>query len=205
MPAQTLDDVFRQTTREQRPSPELRRQCANGLHLQATRLDSVYRLELETLSRARAEEAGLLCELLTSIRPALPALATPLLVLDVSAPRRSPLVHLRAVLLFGPPPGVPQAEGSRRNQSLFLLDDASFLRLRFTGPASLADVGRPAFHVDRLEGVQPRGVLRDHGVEQLADALARAIAAQTSRRQANVQQAQGHVERLRSLRVLLRR
>jgi hypothetical protein len=205
MQGQAWDEVFRRTTREQRPSPELRRQCANGLHVEAMRLDNVYRLELETRARARAEETALLGELIQGVRPALPALATPLLVLDVRAPSRPALLHLRAVLLFGPAPGLPTAAGPRRMESLFLLDDVRFLRLHFTGPAAFSDVDRPAFHVDRLEGVEAQGVLRDHGLEEVVDALVHAIASQTSRRRANLRDAQARIERLRSLRVLLGR
>src|SRR5277367_1396588 len=119
MRGQAWDDVFRRTTREQRPSPELRRQCASAIHLDATRLDSVYRLELETLSRARAEEAALLADLIRGAKPVLPALATPLLVLDVRAPSRSALMQLRVVLLFGAAPGMPVPGSQGRQESLF--------------------------------------------------------------------------------------
>lgn len=205
MAAQAWDEVFRRTTREQRPCPELRHRCASGIHVEATRLDVVYRLEMETLSQGRAEEAALLDDLIRGVRPALPALASPLLVLDVSAPSRPALVHLRAFLLFGAKPDWAPRGGSKRTEGLFLLDDATFVRLRFTGATAPTDVGRPAFSADRLEGVETRGVLRDHGVAEVADVLARAIAAQTWRRRGHIREAQVRVERLRSLRVLLGR
>jgi hypothetical protein len=205
MQAHAWDEVFRRTTREQRPDAELRRRCASGIPAEATRLDAVYRLQMETLSSARAEEAALLGTLVQGVRPALPALASPLLLRDARAPKRPALVHLRALLPFGAMPAGLARGCAKGTECLFLLDDATFLRVRFTGATSPTDVGRPAFSADRLEGVEARGVLRDHGVAEVAEVLRRVIAAQTSRRRAHVRDAQVQLERLRSLRVLLGR
>ena len=120
MQAHAWDDVFRRTTRKQRPDPELRRRCASGIHAEATRLDAVDRLEMETVSRARAEEAAPLGDLVHGVRPALPALTGPLLVLDVRAPSRPARVHLRALLLFGATPAGAARGGPKRTEGLFL-------------------------------------------------------------------------------------
>jgi hypothetical protein len=177
----------------------------NAIHRDATRLDAVYRLEREAVSRARAEEAGLLGELIESVRPALPALMGPLLVLDLRAASRPALVHLRVLLLFGATPHPGVGGGPERTEGLFLLDDTTFLRVRFTGACASTENGHPAFGADRLEGVDARGVLRDHSLAQVAEVLARGIAERTARRRAHLRGAQAHLERLQSLRILFRR
>jgi hypothetical protein len=205
MHAPALDDVFRKATREQSPDPELRKECARTIHREATRLDAVYRRQMEVVSRARAEEAALLCDVLAAARPALPGLASPLLVLDVSLPSRPALLHLRAFLLFGatPEPGVRASQ--QPAEGLFLVDDATFLRVRFTGVTAPTDAGPRALCADRLEGVEVRGVLRDHGAQHVVDVLERGIAAQAARRRAQVRDVEAHVARLAALRTLLSR
>jgi hypothetical protein len=198
-----LEEVSRRTTREQGPDAELRRLCSKGIHREATRLDAAYRLQMEAVSRARAEEAGLLSDLLQGVRPALPALARPLLVLDVSAPSRPGLLHLRALLLFGETPRATVRGSPVRVEGLFLLDDTSLLRVRFTGARTPTEVGQPAFAADRLEGLEVRRLLRDHGVADVADVLTRAISSETSRRRLQLRDVEWHVERLQALRALL--
>lgn len=115
----------------------------------------------------------------------------------------------------GPPPGLlafwsaPTLAGvvgsPTPTEGLFLIDDGTFLRVRFTGISATTEAGRLAYAVDRLEGLLQRGVLRDHSVAEVADALARGMAAQTAHRRTRLVGAQAHVERLRSLRVLLGR
>lgn len=169
-------------------------------------MDVLYRLQLEAVGRARAEEAALLGDLVRALRPALPALMSPLLLLDVRAPSRPGLVHLQAFLLFGERPALgAAAESPARTEGLFLLDDATFLRVRFTGASAHTEAGRLAYSADRLEGLPQRCVLRDHSVSEVADELARGMAAQTARRRGHLAEAQAHIERLRSLRALLAR
>jgi hypothetical protein len=198
-------DVFRRPTREQAPDAELRRFCAEALEKQATRLDAVYRLQMEAISRARAEEAALLEDVLDRVKPALPALASPLLVLDASAPSRPELLHLRALLLFGEIPRATTRLGSQSVEALLLREDAHFLHIRFTGLCTPTQLGRPAFAADRLEALEARHVLREHDVAEVADVLARALRVQTGWRRARVREAAAHVERLQALRVLLAR
>jgi hypothetical protein len=199
------DSIFRRLTREQSPDPELRRKCVEGIQQAATRLDAAYLLHMQTVSRARAEEAALFGDILRALGPVLPALATPLLVLDVSSPGRPALLHLRAMLLFGerPPPAVPGRLG--QTEGLFVLEDASLLRIRFTGLTTPTEVGQPAFAADRLEGLEARHLLRDHGAAEVADVLARALCTETARRLVRVRDAERHIARLRALRVLLGR
>ena len=139
------------------------------------------------------------------MRPALPGLASPLLVLDVSARGRPALVHLRAFLVFGESPEATLRQSQAPVEGLFLLDDASFLRVRFTGATSPTESGPRALVADRLEGVEVRGVLRDHPVQEVVDVLGRGIAAQAARRRAQVRDVEAQVGRLQALRVLLTR
>jgi hypothetical protein len=206
VPLLSWDDVFRRTNRQRAPNPSLRSQCAIDIHHEATRLDVLYRLQMEAVSRARAEEAALLTDLVQGIRPALPALTSPLLLLDTHATSRPAVLHLRAFLLFGETPLATVEEGNpKRTEGLFLLDDAGFLRVLFTGLQTLSGVGHRPFSADRLEGLQVRDVLRDHSVADVADVLERGLAVQTARRRLHLGHMQAHVERLRSLRVLLGR
>lgn len=205
MAMQPWETVFRQTTREQCPDIELRRRCMDALHKDATRLDALYRLEMEAVSRARAAETVLLGELIQGLRRALPALVSPLVLLDVRAASRPAPLHLRAFLLFGATPHPGVGGKPERTEGLFLLDDTAFLRVRFTGARASTQAGPSAFAADRLEGVDARGLLRDHGLLQVAEALARGIAERTARRRAHLRGARAHLERLESLRVLLRR
>jgi hypothetical protein len=200
-----LDEFFRRTTREQSPDLELRRQCSKAIHREATRLDAAYRFQMEAVSRARAEEAALLGELIQGVRAALPALVSALLVRDVASPNRPRLVHLRALLLFGEMPRCAVRGSTGRLEGLFLLDDASFLRVRFTGAAAPNEAGQAAFPADRLEGLEARAVLRDHAVEEVADVLAQRIAAEAARRQSQVRAVESHVQRLKAVRILLAR
>jgi hypothetical protein len=197
--------VFRRATREQSPDPELRRRCVEGIHQAATRLDAAYRLHMQAVSRARAEEAALWGDVLRALRPALPALVTPLLVLDVSSPSRPGLLHLRALLLFGERPEATGRGRLARREGLFLLEDGCLVRIRFTGMTTPTELGKPAFAADRVEGLEARHLLRDHSAAEVADVLARALCTETARRQARVRDAEQHVERLRALRVLLGR
>ncbi len=204
MPERALDDVFRKLTREQTADPELRRQCAETIHQEATRLDAVYRLQMEAFSRARAEEAAFLSGLIQQLRPALPALAEPLLVRDVSLPSRPGLIRLRAFLLYGETPATAALWSARRVEGLFLLDDASFLGVSFTGAASRTGSGPLALSADRLERLEVRHVLRDHPLADIADVLTRALDAQAGRRRMRVRDLEAYVGRLKALRVLLR-
>jgi hypothetical protein len=200
-----LDDIFRRTTREQRPDNELRRHCSRAIHREATRLDAAYRLQMEAVSRARAEEAALLTELIQGVRPALPALASALLVRDVTSPSRPGLVHLRALLLFGEMPQSTLRGTTGLMKGVFLLDDASFLRVRFTGASAPTEAGQLAFAADRLEGLDVRAVLRDHEVQEVADVLGLRITPQAARCQSQVRAVETHVKRLPAVRVLLAR
>jgi hypothetical protein len=199
------EDVFEKPTREQAPELALRLACAKAIHREATRLDAAYRLQMEAVSRARTEEAALLSEVLLAVRPALPGLASPLLVLDVSARGRPGLVHLRAFLVFGETPETSLRASQAPVEGLFLLDDASFLRVRFTGATSPTPAGPRALVADRLEGVEVRGVLRDHPVQEVVDVLGRGIAAQAARRRAQVRDVEAQAARLQAVRVLLTR
>jgi hypothetical protein len=103
-------------------------------------------------------------------------------------------------------PQAPAAAGNpTRTEGPFLLDDATFLRLRFTGYSASTESGQAAFDAERLEGVGVRGVVRDHDVAEVAEVLLQGIARRTSRRRAQLCDAQAHLERLQSLRILLRR
>jgi hypothetical protein len=203
MPTPALEDVFRRTTREQPPDPELRRQCGKAIQREATRLDIAYRLHMEAISRARAEEAALLLELIQHVRPALPALTGPLLLRDVSSSGRPALVHLRALLLFGEAPTTPVMWSPRRVEGLFLLDDMRFLRVSFTGGAQRTAGGQLALAADCLQGLDARGVLRDHSLVDVTDVLATALSSQTVRRRTQVREVEARVGRLQALRVLL--
>jgi hypothetical protein len=205
MRTEALEDVSRRTTREQPPDPELRAQCAKAIQREATRLDVAYRLHMEAVSRARAEEAALLVELIQHVRPALPALTGPVLLRDVSSPGRPALVHLRAFLLFGEAPSTAAMWSARRVEGLFLLDDMRFLRVCFTGGALRTGGGQLALAADGLQGLDARGVLRDHSLADVTDVLATALCAQTARRRAQVRNVEAHVGRLQALRVLLAR
>jgi hypothetical protein len=205
MHAPAPEDVFEKPTREQAPELALRLACAKAIHREATRLDTAYRQQMEAVSRARTEEAALLSEVLLAVRPALPGLASPLLILDGTARGRSALIHLRAFLVFGETPEASLRASQAPMEGLFLLDDASFLRVRFTGATSPAAAGTRALVADRLEGVDVRGVLRDHPVQEVVDVLGRGIAAQAARRRAQVRDVEAQVARLQAVRVLLTR
>ena len=205
MQGPAVDDVFRKTTREQTADPELRRQCAKAIHHAATRLDAAYRLQMEAFSRARAEEVALLDGVIQHLRPALPALVEPLLVHDVTAPSRPALVHLRASLLFGEVPTTTAVWSARPVEGLFLLDDASFLRVGFTGAATRTGAGLLTLAADRLEALDSRRVLRDHALVDVTEALARALSGRTARRGARLRRLERQIERLKALRVLLGR
>lgn len=200
-----LENLSRQTTREQAPDPDLRRRCADSIHRATTRLDAAYRLHMQAVSSARAEEAALLADILEGVRAALPALVSPLLVLDVSSPSRPVLVHLRGLLLFGDRPRATVRGGLGRVEGLFLLEDTSLLRIRFTGATTSSEVGQPAFAADRLEGLEARRLLRDHGAGEVAAVLARALGTETARRLTGVRDVEQHIERLKGLRALLGR
>ncbi len=192
----------------QRPTPEAPRKpsasetAAKTVGHAATRLDAAYRRQMEAVSKARAEEAALLCTILAGVRAALPALVSPLLLLDVSARGRPSLLHLRALPLFGNAPQ-PRTASPGPMESLFLLEDGTFLRVRFTGATTLTDEGRLALAADRLEGIDVRHVLRDHQVEEVAAVLQRALSHQTTRREAQARDAAAYVARLQALRLLL--
>jgi hypothetical protein len=200
-----LEDVSRRTTREQAPDPDLRRRCADSIHRATTRLDAAYRLHMQAVSRARAEEAALLADVLKGVRVALPALVSPLLVLDVTSPGRPALLHLRGLLLFGERPRATVRGALGRVEGLFLLEDASLLRIRFTGATAPSEGRQVAYAADRLEGLDARHLLRDHGAGEVAGVLARALGTETARRLTGVRDVERHIERLRALRALLGR
>ncbi len=196
------DRVFRRPPREQRPDARLRAR-AGALCEAATRLDAAYRLHMEVVSRARAEEAALLGAVLEAVRPALKALARPLLLLDTSAPGRPELLHLRAFLLWGETPKPRAPTSPKPLEGLFLLEDAAFLRVGFTGETVPAGCGRRAFAAHRLERVDVRGVLRDHALDDVASVLHAAITAETRQRREQASDATAQLARLQALRVLL--
>jgi hypothetical protein len=188
------------TSHERAPSAELGRLLtARDIHHSATRLDALYQAQMASVGRARAEEAALLKQLVQAVRPALVALVEPLLLLDVRAPKRPVLLPLRALRVFGEGP----ARGSR-SEGLFLLEDARFLRLRFTGATEAVHPGRVAWGAELVEPLDSRRVLREHHVEDVARALAEALCAQTTRRRRQVRDTEAHLERLRAVRTLLR-
>ncbi len=197
------DSVFRRPTREQRPDARLRAR-AGAVSEAATRLDAAYRLHMEVVTSARAEEAALLSTVLAAVRPSLPALVRPLLVLDTSAPGRPELLHLRAVLVLGETPRPTAAGSPKPLEGLFLLEDAAFLRVRFTGKAVPVQGGRLAFAATHLEAVDVRRVLRDHALDDIAAVLHTAITAETMQRRAQAGEVAGHLARLQALRLLLR-
>ncbi|MGO8971633.1 MAG: hypothetical protein ACLQDQ_18900 [Myxococcaceae bacterium] len=203
VPSGAWDSVFRHPTREQRPDARLRAR-AGALCEAATRLDAVYRLRMELVSRARAEEAALLGDVLDALRPALPALARPLLLMDSSAPGRPKLLHLRALLLFGETPKPRAPSSPKPLEGLFLLEDAAFLRVGFSGETVPAGCGGRAFAAQCLEAVEVRRVLRDHALEDVASVLHAAITAETGQRRAQASDAAALLARLQALRVLLR-
>jgi len=199
----TADSLSRQPTREQPPHPALLRPRPEALRTEATRLDAAYRLQLEAVSRARKAEVALLGTLLQSLQPVLPALARPLQLLDVRAPGRPQHLHFRAILLFGDLPG-PRTASPAAREGLFLLEDGTFLRVRFTAATTPADGGRlPVFASERIEGVDVRGVLRDHDVEEVMAVLLGALAAETAHRRARSHEIAAYAARLEAVRVLL--
>jgi hypothetical protein len=95
--------------------------------------------------------------------------------------------------------------GLGRTEALFLLEDGTLLRIRFTGATTSSEVGQPAFAADRLEGLEARRLLRDHGAGEVAAVLARALGTETARRLTGVRDVEQHIERLKGLRALLGR
>lgn len=201
MPAPTAPDAFHRRTREQPPDPALLEECSQALREQATRLDVTYRLQMEAVSRARQEEAALLRTVLEAVRPALSALARPLLLLDVTAPGRPERLQLRGFPVFGELPR-PRAAGSPR-EVLLLLENATFLRVHFSGPVLPSEAGRLPFAVRGLEGVDLRHVLRDHAVDEVMAVLLQAISSETAYRRSQARDTEAHVARLQALRLLL--
>ncbi len=198
------DVVFRRPTREQPPEPALLRR-AQTLPEAATRLDAAYRMQLEAVSRAHAEEAALLGALLEGVRAALPALVQPLVLLDVGAPSRPQLLHVRTVLVFGEMPRPTPLATQQTREGLFLREDASFLGVRFTGATTRTEGGHIAFATDQLEAVELGRVLRDHTLDDVAGALQQALSAQTIHRHARTREVAAYVGRLQALRLLLGR
>ncbi len=198
----TADSASRRPTREQPPHPALLRPGPETLSAEVTRLDAAYRLQMEAVSRARKAEVALLGTLLQSVQPVLPALARPLRLLDVGAPGRPQRVHLRAILLFGHFPG-SRTSPPEAGEGLFLLEDGMFLGVRFTGATARTQGGQLTFAADRLEGVDLRGVLRDHDLEQVTAALLEAVAAEAALRRGRARDIAGYAARLEAVRVLL--
>ncbi len=198
----TTDSASRRPTREQPPHPALLGPLPDALRAEATRLDAAYQLQMEAVSQARKAEVALLEALLQSVRPVLPALARPLRLVDVGAPGRPQHVHCRAILLFGRLPG-PKTPIPQAREGLFLLEDSTFLRVRFTGAATAAAGGQLALAAERLEGVDVRGVLRDHDVEAVTTVLLAAMAAETAHRRGRTREVAAYAARLDAVRVLL--
>jgi len=198
----TADSASRRRTREQPPDPALLRSHPEALRAEANRLNAAYHLQMEAVSRARRAEVALLETLLQGIRPILPALVRPLGLLHAGARGCPQRIHLRATLLFGHLPGQRTAS-SRACEGLFLLEDATFVRVRFSGATAPADGGQLTFAAERLEGVDARGVLRDHAVEEVADVLLAAMAAETAHRRGRTRGVAAYAARLEAVRVLL--
>ncbi len=157
---------------------------------------------MQAVSRARKAEVALMQGLLQSVRPVLPALARPLRLVDVGAPGRPQHVHCRAILLFGRLPG-PRTPVPQAREGLFLLEDCTFLRVRFTGATAPAAGGQLVLAAERLEGVDVRGVLRDHDVEAVTSVLLAAVAAETAHRRGRTREVAAYAARLEAVRVLL--
>lgn len=160
---------------------------------------------MEAVSHARREETALLATLLQQLRPVLPALVRPLQLLDVRAKGRPQCLHLRALQLFRDAAG-GRNPGAVGREALFLLEDATFLQVRFATPPAPAAPGVARVHLaDRLEGVEPRRVLRDHHLEDVVAVLLAAMADEVIHRHARARDVAAHATRLEAVRILLLR
>ena len=195
----------RETTREGTVDNAVLARLRQGIHLRSTRLDVVYQARMEALARVRAQRTAVLEELLGRLRPLLPALAEPLSLLEVAGAGRDTLIHLRAVLVVGqrPPFRAPASAGAEKPEGLFLADDGTLLRARFTGWCRYVDQPRPLWEVDRLERLEVRHALREHTLNEVAEALFRTLLAALSHHRGDRRALTTELHRLRAVHRLL--
>ena len=195
----------RETTRKEAADNAVLAPLRQSIHLRSTRLDVVYQARMEALARVRAQRTAVLEELLGRLRPLLPALAEPLSLLEVAGTDRGTLIHLRALLVLGqrPPFRAPASASAEKPEGLFLVDGGALLRVRFTGWCRYVDQPRPLWEVDRLERLEARHALREHTLNEVAEALLRRLLAALAHHRGDRRALTTELHRLRAVHRLL--